>query len=247
MRRLLRSLLALIAAALVALVLGTVLPRPLFDPASGSEPPTRRILVLSSQIHTDIAVPIDALTLADFAFLRDAGLPVDHPDARWILFGWGGRAFYLQTPTWGDLKPLPVFKALTIDASVMHVEILGAIAEPWPGLLDFDIPESKYRDMLAFIRASFTESGGAPAPHRRRALRQDRRLLRGHRLLQRAARLQHLDGRGAETSRPPDRLVEPAARHARLFAGAAQLRALRSSFVIPDAERSEAIRNPLAA
>ena len=162
MRRLLRALLALIAVALVALLLGIVLPRPLFDPASGSEPPARRILVLSSQIHTDIAVPIDALTLADFAFLRDAGLPVDHPDASWILFGWGGRAFYLQTPTWGDLKPLPVFRALTIDAAVMHVEILGAIAEPWPGLLDFDIPDSKYHDMLAFIRASFTESGGAP-------------------------------------------------------------------------------------
>jgi uncharacterized protein (TIGR02117 family) len=162
MRRPLRLLLTLLAAALVALVLGTVLPRPLFDPATGSEPPARRILVLSSQIHTDIAVPIDARTLADFPFLRDAGLPVDHPDARWILFGWGGRAFYLQTPTWGDLKPLPLFKALTIDASVMHVEILGAIAEPWPGLLGFDIPESKHRDMLAFIRASFAESGTGP-------------------------------------------------------------------------------------
>jgi uncharacterized protein (TIGR02117 family) len=162
MNRALRSLLALLAVTLVAVVVGTILPRPLFDAAAGSEPPARRILVLSSQIHTDIAVPIDALTVADFGFLRAAGLPVDYPDARWILFGWGGRAFYLQTPTWGELKPLPVFRALTVDASVMHVEILGAIAEPWPGLLGFDIPESRYRDMLAFIRASFAEGGGAP-------------------------------------------------------------------------------------
>ena len=44
----------------------------------------------------------------------------------------------------------------------MHVEILGAVKEPWPGLLGFDIAENDYRDMLAFIRASFAGSDGVP-------------------------------------------------------------------------------------
>ena len=60
MRRLLRWLLASSPPSSSRFVLGTLVPRPLFDPATGSEPPARHILVLSSPIHTDIAVPIDA-------------------------------------------------------------------------------------------------------------------------------------------------------------------------------------------
>ncbi|MER9496898.1 DUF2459 domain-containing protein [Mesorhizobium sp. M0587] len=39
-----------------------------------------------------------------FHFLVDAGLPSDAPEVRYIVFGWGGRAFYLETPTWSQLK-----------------------------------------------------------------------------------------------------------------------------------------------
>ena len=201
------------------------MPRPLLDRAIGSEPPTRRILVLSSPIHTDIAVPIDARTLADFAFLRDAGLPVDHPDARWILFGWGGRAFYLQTPDLGELQPLPVFKALTLDASVMHVEILGAIDEPWPALLELRHSRKQIpRHARLHPRQLRRKRTARPLHIAGAHYGETDAFFEATRLLQRAARLQHLDGRGAATRRPPDRLVEPAARHARLFAGAAQLR-----------------------
>ena len=150
------------AAACVALVLGTVVPRPLLDPAVGGEAPTRRILLLASPIHTDIAVPIDADTLAEFGFLRDAGLPVDHPDARWMLFGWGSRAYYMATPELSDTSFGPLFKALTLDASVMHVEILGALDETHPAVTGLTVSQAGLGRMLAFIRATFTEKDGVP-------------------------------------------------------------------------------------
>ena len=80
LHKIIRWLLLLVGAACAALILGTVVPRPLLDQAVSSEAPTRRILVLASPIHTDIAVPIDATTLGEFSFLRDAGLPVDDPE-----------------------------------------------------------------------------------------------------------------------------------------------------------------------
>jgi uncharacterized protein (TIGR02117 family) len=162
MKRALRWLLMAVAVACVAIVLGTLVPRPLFAPAAGSGQATRHILVLASPIHTDIAIPIEGQTLADFAFLRDAGLPVDHPDARWVLFGWGSRAYYMATPDLSDTSFKPLFKALTIDASVMHAEVLGVLDETHPAVSSFDVPEAGYQRMLAFIRASFTEAGGAP-------------------------------------------------------------------------------------
>ena len=160
LRKALRWFLVLVAAACVAIVLGTLVPRPLLTPAASSDQATRHILVLASPIHTDIAVPIDHQTLADFAFLRDAGLPVDHPDARWMLFGWGSRAYYMATPTFSDSSFGPLFKALTVDASVMHAEILGALDETDPAVSSFEVPEAGYQRMLP---------SSAPASPRRMA------------------------------------------------------------------------------
>ena len=158
----LRWLLACLAAICIALVLGTVVPRPLLDPAVGGEAPTRRILLLASPIHTDIAVPIDADTLAHFGFLRDAGLPVDHPDARWMLFGWGSRAYYMATPELSDTSFGPLFKAVTLDASVMHVEILGELDETHPAVTPLTVSQAGLERMLTFIRTTFTDTAGLP-------------------------------------------------------------------------------------
>ena len=157
-----RWLLRLVVLAIAALALGTFMPRPLFDTAQGGDPGTIRILVLSSRIHTDIAVPIEAVTAGGFEFLRDAGLPIDNPDARWALFGWGGRAFYVATPDMTDIRIGPLMKSFTLDSSVMHVEIVGGINESLPDIAGFAVSEHGFDDMLAFIRSSFAEKDGTP-------------------------------------------------------------------------------------
>ncbi len=78
------------------------------DPTPGDV--RHRILVLSNPIHSDIAVPVDADILTRFGFLRDGALDLDDPNLRYIIFGWGGRSFYTETPTWADLKAMPVCK-----------------------------------------------------------------------------------------------------------------------------------------
>jgi hypothetical protein len=71
-----------------------LVPRPIFSAAEAKDAgATRRILVVTNPIHTDIAIPIDARIRDKFAFLEQAGIPAGHPDARWLVFGWGGRAF----------------------------------------------------------------------------------------------------------------------------------------------------------
>jgi len=162
LHKVIRWALLLVGAACAALILGTVVPRPLLDQAVSSEAPARRILVLASPIHTDIAVPIDATTLGEFSFLRDAGLPVDDPNARWMLFGWGSRAYYMATPELSDTTVGPLFKALTLDASVMHVEILGPIDETHAAVSGFTVSQAGLERMLAFIRSSFAATNGAP-------------------------------------------------------------------------------------
>ncbi|RWC26424.1 MAG: TIGR02117 family protein [Mesorhizobium sp.] len=155
MKKLGRFLAILVVAIVLAVVLGTFIPRPLLPAAAADPVATRHILVLKNPIHTDIAVPVDDEVPKRFHFLVDDGIPADMTGVRYIVFGWGSRAFYLETPTWSVLKAVPVMKALTLDASVMHVDVAGNIVEPHPDVAGFDIREERFAALLDFIAASF--------------------------------------------------------------------------------------------
>ena len=164
MRALRRAVLwiaSILLAVALAVLAGMLVPRPLW-PSDDDSPATRRILVLTNPIHTDIAIPIVPDVLERFAFLEQAGIPLSNPAARWLIFGWGGRAFYLETPTWADLKPMPVLKALTLDRSVMHADLFGEIPEPHPAVKAFEIGEEDFDRLVAFIDASFERVDGNP-------------------------------------------------------------------------------------
>ncbi|EAV45001.1 hypothetical protein SIAM614_13338 [Stappia aggregata IAM 12614] len=123
----------------------------------------RRILVLSNPIHTDIALPADPDVLEAFGFISDAGLDLDYPGVFWVAFGWGGRSFYIETPTWGDLKPGPVIDALTWDASVMHVRRTGDIRLDLDSVRELYLSEQQFNELVVDIKASFQANDkGAP-------------------------------------------------------------------------------------
>lgn len=161
-RRPLRWLVAVVFTAGLAVFAGTFVPRPLWPAAKAyaEAGEKHRILVLANPIHTDIAIPVDAETLARFPFLGESGMPVAHPNARWLVFGWGGRAFYIETPAWSELKPVPLFKGLTIDRSVIHADVAGEFVEPSDRVTGFEIDTEEYERLLLFIEASFAPIDG---------------------------------------------------------------------------------------
>ena len=113
------------------------------------------MLIITNPIHTDIAIPANSETLQAFAFLQESGLPLDAAELRWLVFGWGGRAFYLETPTWAELKLVPALKALTIDRSVLHVELAGEITRTLPNVRSIRVSEDEFSKLLQSILDSF--------------------------------------------------------------------------------------------
>ncbi len=55
-------------------------------------------------------------------------------------------------------------KALTLDASVMHIDVAGNIVEPHPDVAGFDISEERFAALLDFITASFQQGPNGPIP-----------------------------------------------------------------------------------
>lgn len=161
MRR--RLVVALVLAAVLAPFAGAVIPRPLLATAAAGGDATRRMLVLSNPIHTDIALPADPDILSRLGFLQSSGLPVSDPAVEWLIVGWGGRSFYLETPTWSDLKPGPVMRALTADSSAMHVALAGEIDQAGDGVVAIDLSVGAFSAMVSAALEGFARHpGGEP-------------------------------------------------------------------------------------
>ena len=105
------AVLALVASYAVAGLVGGAIPsnRDWAPPAQGI-----RIFVESNGVHTGIIVPkvaagVDWRGVARAEDLRDPRFAgYDH-----VAFGWGEKTFYLETPTWADVKLRTVLAAAT--------------------------------------------------------------------------------------------------------------------------------------
>ncbi len=160
-RRLAFCLMAFVAIPTL-LVLGAIVPRPIFPMERPESQQGRQILLLSNPIHTDIAIPLDSKVLARFEPLLRAGIRGDLAGARYLVFGWGGKAFYIATPTWSDLRPGPLFSALTLDSSVMHVDVMGTLQLPQPFARPIVLSEGDFEALQSFIVMSFRNGPDGP-------------------------------------------------------------------------------------
>jgi uncharacterized protein (TIGR02117 family) len=148
--------------AAIAIGLGIVVPRPFLSSAGADREAgeSRAFLVLSSAIHTDLAFPADDPDVrAALGFIAGEGLDPDLPGARYVIAGWGSRAFYINTPTWGDLKPGPLARALTVDSAVMHMVLAGDIDRESPSVRSVTVSRAQWRALLEAVSASFVRDG----------------------------------------------------------------------------------------
>lgn len=155
-------------AGLAALLLAGMIV-PVWPVASESGEPgeageaQHRILLVASAIHTDIALPATPEMRRSFGFLAEAGLPIGRTDVAHIVVGWGGRSFYLETPTLADIRLQPLVRSLTLDRSVVHVELTGAIDPAADGVVALDIGNGELMALAGFVEASLARGAdGAP-------------------------------------------------------------------------------------
>ncbi|WP_082659614.1 TIGR02117 family protein [Aureimonas sp. AU40] len=150
-------LLALAAVFSGLALLALVVPR---APSVGFAPPgpgeaSVVVVLAANPIHTDILLPATPALLTRFGFLARDGLPLDDPRVGAIAVGWGGRAFYTQTPEWRDLSLDALWRSFTYDRSVLHLSLAPALAGTEPGLRPVTLSEPAYEALLRFVEASF--------------------------------------------------------------------------------------------
>jgi uncharacterized protein (TIGR02117 family) len=120
-----------------------------------------RIFVRSNEIHTDIVMPTVHEELGIDWRKR---FPPDDFQASvsrspYVAVGWGNRKFFLETPTWADLKVANVVGALFWPSeSVLHVEYLP-LATPSAQMHELLVTRQQYVELVRFVESSLADCG----------------------------------------------------------------------------------------
>ena len=121
------------------------------------------IYVASTAVHADLILPIVSDVIDWRAELPSAAFE-DHADwATHVAIGWGDRGFYLETPTWADLKASTAAKALLAPSQTcLHVQYTTdrALSEATRRVT---ISDEQYTRLVRFIRSTFLlDDDGGP-------------------------------------------------------------------------------------
>ena len=113
------------------------------------------IYIKSNGVHTDIVVPVknDVHDWSkEIQFKHTIGKDSSAP---FLGFGWGDKGFYLETPTWADLKFSVAFKAaFGLGSSAMHATYHEQIMET-ASCKKLTISKEQYVRLVAYIQSGF--------------------------------------------------------------------------------------------
>lgn len=111
--------------------------------------------ILSNGVHTDIVVPVSNDQIDWTQLVPYTDTPAMDTTRDYIGFGWGDKGFYLDTPTWSQLKPSTAFKAMFwLGESAMHTTFHHQPTEG-PDCVRVLLTREQYARLIQFIKTSF--------------------------------------------------------------------------------------------
>ena len=157
----LRALTALISLPILyflASLAGAVIPgaNPQIDGGA-----VTRIGLLRGPIHYDLVLPLTPDLRARFAFAADDGVPVLHPNAQYLVVGWGAKGFYTTTGSYADLNLPAIWSAVTGDDAVLHLDVAGDLTH-MPGLHWLTLSHTQQAALTAAITTTFASTTALP-------------------------------------------------------------------------------------
>ncbi len=143
-------LLALLSYVVIALILSKIT----IDGEAETQDDVT-VYILTNGVHTDIVVPsittqIDWTLLIKPQHTKEA--TAQYP---FLAMGWGDKGFYLDTPTWGDLKFSTAFNAATgLSTSAIHTNYYKRLEEN-ENCIKINISAEQYDRLINYMLNSF--------------------------------------------------------------------------------------------
>lgn len=151
----LKTLGIILGIIVVYALLGYLLPFIEVSAKDDGEKKEIPIYIYTNGVHTDIVMPVkndlqDWSTKIPFANTKSK-----KTDYQYVGIGWGDKGFYLDTPTWADLKFSTAFNAaFWLSDSAMHCSYYSkmTVADDCKMMM---ISKSQYRELVKFVDEKF--------------------------------------------------------------------------------------------
>jgi len=129
------------------------------------------VFVVSNGVHTDLVLPVRNELYDWSKNIRFEHTKASDSSRKWVSFGWGDKGFYLETPSWADLKASTAFNAaFSLGTTAMHTEFHNRLKEN-DHCVAMRLHPDQYRKLVAFISGSFQkDSTGRVIPIHTRAV-----------------------------------------------------------------------------
>lgn len=120
LRILLKTLLGIVCFLLLYAGLGLLFGKIVIDKESSTKPDIA-IYIKTNGVHCDIVVPARSPQVDWTKEFKFTNTHLKDTTWQYLSLGWGDKGFYLNTPTWADLKFSTAFKAaFALSSSAMH-------------------------------------------------------------------------------------------------------------------------------
>lgn len=113
------------------------------------------IYLLTNGVHTDIVVPAISSQMDWLEVVKPSHTTSATKQYSYLAISWGDKGFYLDTPTWADLKFSTAFKAaLGLSTSAMHTTYYYNMVES-ENCIKVSISLNQYKRLTEYLKNSF--------------------------------------------------------------------------------------------
>lgn len=113
------------------------------------------IYIYTNGMHTDLVLPIKNEIMDWSKKIPFENTKSKKTDYQYVGIGWGDKGFYLETPTWADLKISTALKAgFWLSQSAMHCTFYHQMTEN-EDCKKIMLTEKQYQNLILFIQNTF--------------------------------------------------------------------------------------------
>ena len=147
----LKSLGFIVGLVILYLLLNFFLPYIPVQAEATPEPKVVKAFIKTNGVHTDLVVPVKT----DY-FDWSKKFPFENTiskrtDFQYLGIGWGDKGFYLDTPTWADLKFSTAFEAaFWLGDAAVHATYYDEMKDN-DSVKSFVMTERQYQNLIKFV------------------------------------------------------------------------------------------------
>lgn len=149
-----KTLGALLSLIFIYVILSILIP---YIPVQAKATPEQKTVtgfIMTNGVHTDIVVPIKTEYMDWQTKFPSENTLSQRTDYQYIGIGWGDKGFYLDTPTWAELKPSTALKAaFWLGDAAVHTTYYDTVKVS-DSVKRFTMSERQYLQLIDYIENS---------------------------------------------------------------------------------------------